>query len=65
VLSGVVLSSSSALVPEKRIVPAMSVMKAGARKPSAEPSAGASVVGATPLATMSARADIWLDVMLT
>ncbi len=53
------LSSSTALVPEKAIVPGLPVTYAGARKASAEPSSGAPVVGAMPLATIWASVFTW------
>ena len=61
-LCAVALASSTASTPENVTAPGASVTNAGATKPSAEPSAGAPVVGAVPAARMVARACIWLKV---
>jgi hypothetical protein len=54
------LPISTASTPEKATLPGWPVTNAGAMKPSAEPSAGAPVVGAFPAARIVARACTWL-----
>ena len=64
-MADALLASSTASVPVKATWPGAPVTKAGAMKPSSEPSSGAPVVGGgLPAARIAARPCIWAGLKL-